>query len=89
MARKRRKKKQPESILPPMKLWVWLGLALALVAMLLGGAFYLDGLKFFRDIEYAETLIYVGWAVVAVFAILVPAAIKSLAGEEKKEEDRA
>ncbi len=80
-----RRKQEPERILPSMKLWIWLGVALALVTMLLGGAFYFDGIKFFRDIERAETLLYVGWVVVAVVGVLVPIAIKSFTGGEKED----
>lgn len=84
----RRKTREPERIVPSTKLWMWLAMALALCAILLGGAFYFDGIRFFRDIEYAETLIYVGWAVVAVIGVLVPIAIKAFTGDDEPESDR-
>ena len=56
------------------------GLAAAPVAcvLLLGGAFYFDGIRFFRDIEHAETLLYIGWAAAGIVGIIVPVLIKAL-----------
>jgi hypothetical protein len=81
----RRTSPEPNRIMPSMKLWIWLAVALAACVMLLGGAFYFDGIKFFRDIERAETLLYVGWAVVAVIGVLVPVAVKAVTDEKKRD----
>ena len=98
----RRRTREPERIIPPMKIWIWLAIALGLGAMMIGGVFYYDGIKFFRDIEHAEFLLsigltflaylalmlYIGWGVVAVVGVLVPIAIKSFTGDDEPERDR-
>ena len=71
-----------------MRIWIWLSVALGLGAMLVGGVFYFDGIKFFRNIEHAEFLLYIGWGVVAVIGVLVPIAIKSFTSKDEPEHDR-
>ena len=79
----KRKSRQPEGAIPITKLWTWLAVALAACAMLLGGAFYFDGIKFFRDIERTEMLLYAGWGIAGIVGVIFPILVKALKNDKR------
>ena len=66
-----------------MKIWAWLVVAVVACIALLVGAYMFDGFKFFRNIQRAEELLYVGWAVVGVVGVIVPVLFKAFKDDRK------
>ena len=56
----------------------WLVLAVLVCAALLGGAFLLEGVGYFRDIERTEKLLIGAWISVAAISIFVTIAASML-----------